>query len=442
TRELAFQLSGITAGNTRVLTVQDANGTIALSADLHAQAHAADHTSGADDIQDAASNGSTKGIATFESADFVSTSGKIDLVTSVLKTLTGDSGTGTGSTHSIKIEGGTGITTAGSAAKVVITGHAKYTDAAAISAVEGEVTLDLTGDVSIQDGTASKTLSILVTGDANPKMRLSDDRLEFGSGGASALDTSLKRSAAGIFELERASADIFLQGLVTGDANRRWSLDQTGINFGSGSAVEDVTFGRTTIGTLGVADWFAQSSGILAGVDQTDFVRASAGVSSLALRLFTVVTNTKDANARARYAHDRIEFGAGGASALDVNLYRNAASELKTDDKFLVALDLEVGGNIIVGGLVDGVDIAAHPGLSGVHHTLLHAAAQHNAAVLTAGDNENLGAFYLDIDDIAVPANPGAGIRRLFVNTATGELSVRTNAGATVSLEGAAAGVA
>ncbi|KKM91927.1 hypothetical protein LCGC14_1223640, partial [marine sediment metagenome] len=72
--------------------------------------------------------------------------------------------------------------------------------------------------------------------------------------------------------------------------------------------------------------------------------------------------------------------------------------------------------------------------------TLLHAAAQHNAAVLTAGDNENLGAFYLDIDDIAVPANPGASIRRLFVDTATGELSVRTNAGATVSLEGAGGG--
>ncbi|KKK75519.1 hypothetical protein LCGC14_2872910, partial [marine sediment metagenome] len=106
----------------------------------------------------------------------------------------------------------------------------------------------------------------------------------------------------------------------------------------------------------------------------------------------------------------------------------------------LVALDLEVGGNIIVGGLVDGVDIAAHPGLSGAHHTLLHAAAQHNAAALPGSANENLGAFYLDIDDIAVPANPGAGIRRLFVDTATGELSVRTSAGTTVSLEGALSG--
>jgi len=49
--------------------------------------------------------------------------------------------------------------------------------------------------------------------------------------------------------------------------------------------------------------------------------------------------------------------------------------------------------------------------------------------------NFNLGAFFTDIDDISVPANPGAGIRRIFVNTATGELSVRTSGGSTVSLE-------
>ena len=335
--------------------------------------------------------------------------------------------------------------------------HAKYLDSEAITAVEGEATLDLTGNVTIQDGTASKTLSILVTGDANPKMTLSKDRLEFGAGGASALDSIFKRSAAGIFELERASADIFLQGRVTSEGARRWSIDQTGINFGSGSAVEDVTFGRSTIGTLGVADWFAQDSGILAGTDQSDFVRLVAGVSSLALRLFTVTGSTKDANARARYAHDRIEFGAGGASALDVNLYRNAADELKTDDKFLVGAGLDVTGDIAVSGTVDGVDIATrdhakytdaevdaivatHTALSGAHHTLLHAAAQHNAAVLPGTANETLGAFYLDIDDIAVPANPGAGVRRLFVDTATGEISVRTSGGATVSLEGAGGG--
>jgi hypothetical protein len=47
---------------------------------------------------------------------------------------------------------------------------------------------------------------------------------------------------------------------------------------------------------------------------------------------------------------------------------------------------------------------------------------------------------YIDMTGISVPSNPVAGTRRMFTNTATGELSVRTNAGATVSLEGAGGG--
>ena len=103
------------------------------------------------------------------------------------------------------------------------------------------------------------------------------------------------------------------------------------------------------------------------------------------------------------------------------------------------ALDTGVHG---AGGdvLATDADITTHAGVTGAHHTLLHAAAQHNAATLPGTANENLGAFYLDIDDIAAPANPGAGIRRLFTDTATGELSVRTSAGTTVSLEGALSG--
>ena len=81
---------------------------------------------------------------------------------------------------------------------------------------------------------------------------------------------------------------------------------------------------------------------------------------------------------------------------------------------------------------------ASHSGSA--HHAQAHAAAQHNAAALPASANEDLGAFYLDIDDIAVPANPSASIRRLFVDTATGEISVRTSGGSTVSLEGGGGG--
>lgn len=43
---------------------------------------------------------------------------------------------------------------------------------------------------------------------------------------------------------------------------------------------------------------------------------------------------------------------------------------------------------------------------------------------------------YTDMHEVPVPANPDGGVRRLFVDDATGEMSVRTTAGSTVSLEG------
>lgn len=52
----------------------------------------------------------------------------------------------------------------------------------------------------------------------------------------------------------------------------------------------------------------------------------------------------------------------------------------------------------------------------------------------------NLQDNYQDIAQIAAPANPGAGVRRIFMDTATGELSVRTSAGTTVSLESGGGG--
>lgn len=63
-----------------------------------------------------------------------------------------------------------------------------------------------------------------------------------------------------------------------------------------------------------------------------------------------------------------------------------------------------------------------------------HGSSAHSGAIF-AGANDSFGAFYLDIDDIAVPIDPAVSVRRLFVDTATGKLSVRTNASTTVSLE-------
>jgi len=57
-------------------------------------------------------------------------------------------------------------------------------------------------------------------------------------------------------------------------------------------------------------------------------------------------------------------------------------------------------------------------------------------------DNQNndFNAFFQDIDGIAVPANPAAGHRRLFVDSADDVLKIRTAAGVTTSLEAGAGG--
>lgn len=54
--------------------------------------------------------------------------------------------------------------------------------------------------------------------------------------------------------------------------------------------------------------------------------------------------------------------------------------------------------------------------------------------------NVEVGLFYMEFDDIAAPGAGAVGTRRLFVDTATGELSVRTSAATTVSLEAGAGG--
>ena len=69
----------------------------------------------------------------------------------------------------------------------------------------------------------------------------------------------------------------------------------------------------------------------------------------------------------------------------------------------------------------------------------IHGASLHSGDVIPPA-NQEFGAFYSDFAQIAAPANPASGTRRVFVDSATGELSVRTSAGSTVSLEAAGGG--
>lgn len=73
--------------------------------------------------------------------------------------------------------------------------------------------------------------------------------------------------------------------------------------------------------------------------------------------------------------------------------------------------------------------------LPDAHHAQSHGAADHSGDVLPDGANQGLGAAYIDIAQIAAPADPASGTRRLFVDSSDGKIKVRTSAGASVSLE-------
>ena len=84
---------------------------------------------------------------------------------------------------------------------------------------------------------------------------------------------------------------------------------------------------------------------------------------------------------------------------------------------------------------------AASPVLSVFTRTgaVVAASGDYTAALVTSAfdkstDND-VGAQYIDIGEITVPTNPSANVRRLFLDSATGELSVKDSSGTVLSLE-------
>lgn len=174
--------------------------------------------------------------------------------------------------------------------------------------------------------------------------------------------------------------------------------------------------------------WIGNASALPVGITMSgDITISNTGVTAIGSG---VILNA-DINSGADIAFSKLE-ALTSANILVGNVSNDAASVAMSGD---ILIDNAGVTSINTGVIVDG-DIAVHTSTK----ITINAKGQLNSNILYGDQNNTIGAFYVDINDIAVPANPGAGIRRLFVNTATGELSVKTTGGVTVSLEAAGGG--
>ena len=116
-------------------------------------------------INDAAADDSTKGAATFEADDFDSSSGKIDLATSVVKSVATDGSASTPSAHEFTIAGAGIAVTSGAAATVTVTAtEAQDIDAVlTIGATADTENLTLTaGDLTAENVFADVTVTGII----------------------------------------------------------------------------------------------------------------------------------------------------------------------------------------------------------------------------------------------------------------------------------------
>lgn len=124
-----------------------------------------------------------------------------------------------------------------------------------ITADSGAVVID--GNLDLASAGATGLLSIFVTGDAQPKSQLQDDRLVFGAGGALVPDTEIVRVAndlefliTGITRVRGTALDM----IDVGDANPDLRLFNAGIKFGPGGAgALDVDLSRAAANVLQLA---------------------------------------------------------------------------------------------------------------------------------------------------------------------------------------------
>lgn len=178
---------------------------------------------------------------------------------------------------------------------------------------------------------ANRALSVRGSGDTADHFFIDHDgSMQWGAGGASAADTNLFRDAADRLKTD----DEFEVGTRLGVGQ---DPDAT-IRIVSGLTTDNPVMALNSTITNATHPIVRLESGGANG-----FVQAHRVTGDTQYRFMAK-------------ADGRLEWGAGGVTARDTNLYRNAVNELKTDDALTVALTLNVTGLATFGG---GIDINA-----------------------------------------------------------------------------------
>ncbi|KKN05988.1 hypothetical protein LCGC14_1081870 [marine sediment metagenome] len=286
-------------------------------------------------------------------------------------------------------------------AAVAAAHHAKYLDAAAISAVEGEATLVLTGAVSIASG---KSLTLLTDG--------STGGVKFGSGG----DVILYRGASN--KLYLGTGDSL--EIVSGNINIGGSLTLTGtvdgvdiaardhakyLNSEAIAAVEgegtlDLGGAVTMASTLNVASWLTVPA---------DGVTLFPTSLDNALAFFYTVTTESDP--RMTLTHDRLAFGPGN-SAADAVLRRRTANvfEILAGDSLEVDVlnETTTGAGVTIDGVLlkdSGIAGAAVPAThsGSAHHAQAHGSGEHSAESDAAAIHDDVAGEIVAIAEKTTP---------------------------------------
>lgn len=266
-------------------------------------------------------------------------------------------------------------------------------DAARMLHLEDGVEMQVDVD-SVVPSAGQLVASKLLAADANPALKVTGDgMIQWGAGGASALDTNLYRSSAANLT---TNASLWLGGSIVVQGDLIYfhnTLDTVIARDGAGALRTDGTFkingaGGLFFGASADTNLYRESANVLRA--STHLV-ADQQVQSYRSLFGQISLGTSDQSGTGA---PTIRFGSAG----DTNLYRSAANTLKTDGALISANDVQSRAGSAYQmkiGYIDGPNLAGVGfGAGGVPDTNLYRSAA--GKLRTDGQLSVYGDLYFD----------------------------------------------